>query len=195
MALTIALSVPVSLNHFKEDGKLRRLDSYNVYYCFGTKTWNDWPKRENWLIPCKGRHSPSFFFFLCFEKEVRESSYLAWYQPVFTFRSLVSHFGSGTISGPQYLRACALQKKINERVYLSFPAVTSTSSSAASVADSRSRTTSESSSLKLWNISSHPKTLTMGWKFSHYLCIYVLVPAKSIRNSDSKLLFDWLYIS
>ena len=24
-------------------------------------------------------------------------SYLAWYQPVFTFRSLVSHFGSGTV--------------------------------------------------------------------------------------------------
>ena len=27
-------------------------------------------------------------------------SYLAWYQPVFTFRSLVSHFGSGTVEIP-----------------------------------------------------------------------------------------------
>ena len=25
-------------------------------------------------------------------------SCLAWYQPVFTFRSLVSHFGSGTVT-------------------------------------------------------------------------------------------------
>ena len=44
-----------------------------MWCCFGTETWNDWPERENRLIPCKGRHSPSLFFFLCFEKEVGES--------------------------------------------------------------------------------------------------------------------------
>ena len=27
-------------------------------------------------------------------------SSLAWYQPVFTFRSVVSHFGSGTVPPP-----------------------------------------------------------------------------------------------
>ena len=45
----------------------------NVKYCFVTETWNHWFKCQNRLIPCKGRHSTSFFFFLCFEKEVRES--------------------------------------------------------------------------------------------------------------------------
>ena len=28
-------------------------------YCFRTEMWNEWPKRENRLIPCKIRHSPS----------------------------------------------------------------------------------------------------------------------------------------
>ena len=46
-------------------------------YCFGTKAWTVWPKRENRLIPFKGRHSPSRFFFHCFENEVRESV-LSW---------------------------------------------------------------------------------------------------------------------
>ena len=34
---------------------------------------NDQPKCQNRLIPCKWRHSPSLFFFLGFEKKVRES--------------------------------------------------------------------------------------------------------------------------
>ena len=32
------------------------------HYCSWTEMWNEWPKRENRLIPCKGRHSPTDLF-------------------------------------------------------------------------------------------------------------------------------------
>ena len=57
---------------------------YALKISFYPESSNDWPKRQNWLIPCKGRqrHFPSLFFGL--RKKVRKSC-LVRYQTVLTF--------------------------------------------------------------------------------------------------------------